>query len=264
MMFVFLSKILPIFFYPVGFVSILLLITLFIKKDSKWQRVLVIIAFVVIWVSGNRWVTVSLIHSLEWRYLPLEQVPNGDVIVVLGGGTDPEQYPRQMVELNGAGDRVVYAAWLYHQGVAPHILLSGGYIPWMGERTSPAEEMATILSMLDVPEDAIWLEMESQNTHENALYSKEILKSKGIQKIILVTSAIHMPRSVALFKHQGLEVIPAPTDYFVTESLWNELLSPSLKTILFNFIPSADNLGKITLAIKEYIGILIYRLRGWM
>ena len=73
-----------------------------------------------------------------------------------------------------------------------------------------------------------------------------------------------MPRSVALFKHQGLEVIPAPTDYFVTESLWNDLFPPSLNAILFNLVPSADNLGKTTLAIKEYIGILIYHLRGWM
>ncbi|HEY61259.1 MAG TPA: YdcF family protein [Anaerolineae bacterium] len=263
-MFVFLSKFLPILIYPVGIASILLLITLFIKKDSKWQRVLVVIALVVIWVGGNRWVAVGLIHSLEWRYLPLEHVPSSEVIVVLGGGTDPKQYPRQIVELNSAGDRVLYGAWLYHQGIAPHILLSGGYIPWMGTRTSPAEEMATILNMLDVPEDAIWLEPKSQNTYENAVYSKEILENKDIHRIVLVTSAIHMPRSVALFKHQGLEVIPAPTDYFVTESLWNDLFPPSLNAILFNLVPSADNLGKTTLAIKEYIGILIYHLRGWM
>jgi len=58
------------------------------------------------------------------------------------------------------------------------------------------------------------LENDSENTAENAFYSAEILREKNIKTIILVTSAMHMPRSVALFEAQGLNVIPAPTGLF--------------------------------------------------
>ncbi len=263
-MFVFLSKILPIFVYPVGLASILLLVAVLLHKRVKWQRGLMIAAVVILWGGGNRWVAVSLVRSLEWRYLPAETIPHADAIVLLGGCTAPSEYPRQTIELTGEADRVFYSAWLYHHGAAPHILLSGGYIAWMGKHSSPADDMAEVLAALDVPKDVLWLEDKSRNTHENAVFAKRILDEKGIHKIILVTSAIHMPRSVALFEHQGLEVIPAPTDYFVTKSLWDELMSPSWQTIFFNLIPSAGNLGKTTVAIKEYIGLLVYGLRGWL
>ena len=129
------------------------------------------------------------------------------------------------MEINGAGDRVLYAARIYKEGKAAHILLSGGEITWMKATSStPADEMAEILQSLGVPKEALWLENKSQNTHENAVFSKVILDEKGIKKILLVTSATHMPRAVALFQKLGLEVIPLPVDYSVTlaDISWNE------------------------------------------
>jgi uncharacterized SAM-binding protein YcdF (DUF218 family) len=188
-----------------------------------------------------------------------------DVIVVLGGGTESIQYPRQIVELNSAGDRMLYAGWLYHQGVAPKLLLSGGYISWMGETaSSPAEEMGVILEMLDVPEEALWFEPESNNTYENAVKSKEILEREGIDHIVLVTSASHMPRAVRLFENQGFSVIPAPTDYTVDQDTWDQLWEPNVRVLLLNLLPSAHNLSGTTTVLKEYIGIIMYKLRGWM
>ena len=73
-----------------------------------------------------------------------------------------------------------------------------------------------------------------------------------------------MPRSVALFRKQGIEVIPAPTDFKVTELQWQNLTQPSLEAQLINFIPSSTNLEWLTATLKEYIGILVYRLRGWI
>jgi len=264
-MFVYLSKLLPIFIYPLGLVWLFLLIAAFLKRKSRWVKVGVTAALAVLWVGGNSWFSTSLVRSLEWQYLPSKDLPSGDIIVVLGGGTSSIQYPREIVELNDAGDRGLYASWLYHQGVAPKLLLTGGYIPWMGNNTgSPAENMAVILEMLGVPEEDLILENESLNTYENAVNSKEILNSLGIGRIILVTSAQHMPRSVGLFEKQGLEVVPAPTDYAVTQASWEHLWEPSLKTQIFNFLPGVDSLSATTSAMKEYIGIMIYRLRGWM
>ncbi|MBI9043023.1 MAG: YdcF family protein, partial [Anaerolineaceae bacterium] len=152
----------------------------------------------IILISGNRWFSMILVRSLEWQYLPAVDLSLADCIVVLGGGTEPQAFPRSTVELNSAGDRVLYAADLFHQGKAPMLLLSGGSISWMDTSLStPADEMAEIMKRLSVPDDVILLEEKSLNTYENALYSKEILMEKGIGKIILVTSAMHMPRSVA-------------------------------------------------------------------
>jgi len=263
-MFLFLSKFLPLLFYPLGIVCILLLISLFFRKQQRLQRASIIFALIVIFISSNRWVSLGLARSLEWQYLPPDDVPVTDVIVVLGGGTEANQYPRTGVEINGAGDRLLTAARLYHQGKASHILLSGGYIDWFDSRTSsPAFEMKEILKALGIPEEALWLETESQNTYENALYTRQILEQKNIKKIILVTSAMHMPRSVKLFEHQGFEVIPYSSDFSVTDVKWAELSTPDLIVQIFNLLPNSSNLSQTTSALKEYIGICIYSLKGW-
>ena len=81
-------------------------------------------------------------------------------------------------------------------------------------------------------------------------------------RILLVTSAAHMPRAVELFKAQGLDVIPAPTDYAVTETEWKNLISPDITTQVFNFIPNSSSLSLTTNIMKEYVGILVFRLKG--
>lgn len=264
-MFVFLSKLLPLFVYPLGLASILLIVALCVKRRSRWLKPIIAAALAILWLGGNRWISTSLMRSLEWQYLPLETLPEAEIIVVLGGATDAAQYPRKMVELNSAADRILYASWLYHQGVATKLLLSGGYIPWLGEKEgSYAENMASILVRLGVPESAILLETQSLNTYENALYCKEILAANDINQIVLVTSAQHMPRALASFEKQGLEVIPAPTDYAITQANVDQLWEPSFTSQVFNLLPSAGNLSATTTALKEYIGIVIYKFRGWI
>jgi uncharacterized SAM-binding protein YcdF (DUF218 family) len=212
-MFVFLSKFLPLFVYPLGLIFILILFALFLQRHPRLRNALLIIALLILYLSSNRWVAYIFARSLEWRYLPLNPVPQADAIVVLGGATEAEQYPRPTVEVNAAGDRVLYAAKLYKEGKAPAILLSGGTISWMNGRSStPASEMAQVLELTGISGDSVWLQPNSQNTYEDALFSSQMLKEKGITRILLVTSAMHMPRSVALFQHDGIEVIPAPTD----------------------------------------------------
>ena len=263
-MFVFLSKLLPFFIYPVGLITILLLTALLLRRFPRWQRICLLASLGILLIAGNTWVATALTRSLEWQYLPEQTYPQVEVIVVLGGSTGSAIYPRQIVDIGGAGDRMVYAAYLYHQGIAPNLLLTGGNIPWMTDREAPANDMAEILKMLNIPEDALWVETASLNTYENALYSWKILEKKKIDRIVLVTSAMHMPRALALFENQGFSVIPAPTDYNVTQADWDRLWEPNFTTQLFNILPSVGNLSDTTAALKEYIGILIYSLRGWL
>jgi uncharacterized SAM-binding protein YcdF (DUF218 family) len=264
-MFIFLSKFLPQFIYPLGLACILLILSLIFQRRKGWQNTVIALALAILVIGGNRWVAYSLTRSLEWRYPPPAQLPRADVIVLLGGGTEPAQAPRPIVELNSAGDRVLYAAYLYQQGSAPHLLLSGGNIDWLyAQDSTPAGQMAAALKIMHVPDSAIWLEPESLNTYENAVNCARILREKGIRRIILVTTATHMPRAVALFEHQGLEVIPAPTDFKVTEENWQSLFQADLSAHLVYLLPSVGDLNMTTTALKEYLGILAYRLKGWL
>jgi len=265
-MFIFLSKLLPLLIYPLGLTCLILLTALLLHRHLKVMQGLIIAALLLLFISSNRLVSYSLARSLESQYAPLVDVPPSEVIVVLGGGTAHAGYPRLNVEVDGAGDRVIYAARLYKAGKAPHLLLTGGVITWMDldERSTPATEMADLLDLLGVPAEAIWLEDQSQNTYENAVYSAAILKEKGINRIVLVTSAMHMPRSAALFKAQGLEVIPAPADFTFTEEDWQQLFSGSAENRVISLLPNASSLSLTTNVLKEYLGIFVYRMRGWM
>ena len=259
----FLSKFLPLFVYPLGLAIILVTTAIFLAKRTRLQRVILIAAVLILWLASIRWTALVLTRPLEWRYLPPENIPRAQVIVVLGGGTEPQQFPRSSVEINSAGDRVIYAASLYQQGAAPYILLSGGRLPWLSQDSQPAPEMLSLLELMGVPAEHIWLESESVNTHQNALFSREILEQKGINDILLVSSASHMPRAVALFEAQGFNVIPTPVDYTVTEQNWRQLWQANLYSQILNLTPSAGNLSLTTRSLKEYIGMVYYTLRGW-
>ena len=115
-MFVFLSKFLPLFVYPLGLACMILIGALIWRKQERLGFVLILAALLVLLISSNRWVSYGLAKSLEWQYLPEGEIPESEVIVLLGGGTDSAQYPRPTVELNGAGDRIIYAASLYKAG----------------------------------------------------------------------------------------------------------------------------------------------------
>jgi uncharacterized SAM-binding protein YcdF (DUF218 family) len=264
-MFVYLSKLLPLLVYPLGLSCIMLVLILALKKHRKWRQGLSIAALLLLWLASNRWVSFALARSLEWQNLPSDIIPQAEVIVILGGGTESADPPRPMTEINSAGDRVLYAAKLYKDGAAPIILASGGNLEFSTARGStPAEEMADLLTLTGVPENAILTQDESQNTYEDALYSAEMLKQNEVTEIILVTSAMHMPRAKALFEKQGISVIPAPVDFTVTEQNWQSVFKPSLSEALIYILPNTSSLGLTTNVLKEYFGFVVYSLRGWL
>jgi uncharacterized SAM-binding protein YcdF (DUF218 family) len=264
-MFVYLSKLLPLLVYPLGLSCILIIIVLILEKRPKWRRGILMGALILLWLASNRWVSYTLARSLEWRNLPMDTTPHAEVIVVLGGGTESGDPPRPMTEVNSAGDRVLYATHLYKEGAAPAILVSGGNLKFSEARgATPAKEMTELLTLTGVSQEAIWQQAESQNTYEDALYSAEILREKGIEEIILVTSAMHMPRAKALFEHQGINVIPAPVDFTITQQNWESAFKPGIDEALIYLLPNASSLGLTTNALKEYLGLLVYGLRGWL
>lgn len=264
-MFVYLSKLLPLLIYPLSLACLLLVALLVLRRSPRWVLWLGLAAFLLLWLGGNRLISMTLARTLEWQYSPPSVLPHADVIVLLGGGEMPLTPPQPLAGVTEAGDRIIYAAWLYQQGAAPRVLASGGAVGVDGPALQPgAEAMGQLLSIMGVPPDALWLEPRSRNTYENAVETKKLLDPKGIQRIILVTSALHMPRAQAIFRNLGFDVIAAPTDYTVTAAAWDYYLTPDPTIQVFNLFPTAEALDNTMRALKEYIGIAVYRLRGWL
>lgn len=264
MNFLFFSKILPLFVYPIGLSSLLLIIALILFwKRPNLTPFPVALALIILLVSSNAWVSSALIASLESQRKAPEIIPKADAIIVLGGATYSPDEPRPMVEINEHGDRLFYAAKLYQDQKAPLIIVSGGRISWSGQSRPESEDMAQLLQMLGVPSSAIIQESNSLNTYQNAINVKEILDELKSQQVLLVTSAFHLPRAYLIFKKLGVNVIPAPTDYWVTKDN-NNNNQDSFEGFILGLLPDAHRLSRVTVAIKEYIGIIIYRLRGWL
>jgi len=193
--------------------------------------------------------------SLEQRFemVAAADVPPGDVIVVLGGAFS-HQAGWPAPDLSGAADRYWHAARLFHAGRAPRILLSGGRTPGRGPGITEAEAGAVFLRDLGVPDSAIQLEIAALTTRDNAVRVAEVLEQQQLERVLLVTSALHMRRSMEAFRAVGLEPIPLATDFEVRPA-------PALR--LRRWLPSASALADSTRAFHEYIGLIAYRIRGW-
>ncbi len=261
MSFLFLSKLLPLFIYPLGITCLLLFIALIVWwQKPAWTPIPVVLALGVLLFSSNPWSSSLIVRSLERQYIPQGEMPTAEAIVVLGGGTRSAIFPRPMVDLAEEGDRIVYAAKLYQQQKAPLIIATGGRIQWLRGGVPEATDMSDILQMMGVSSGAIIQEPHALNTYENAVYVKAILAQLNIRQILLVTSALHMPRALKVFRHQGIDAIAAPTDFLIG----GNFSDGGHKVNLLNFIPDVNYLKNFTKALKEYIGTVVYRLKGWL
>lgn len=230
-------------------------------KRSRASAICLGLAIGVLFIGGNGWVVKWSIVSLEDRYCTPNPMPQADCILVLGGGIMPKEPPRQSIEVSEAGDRVLYAARLYKEGKAPLILFAGGNAPGSTSETTEAGDAREFLGFLGVPAKSILVEDRSSNTHENMRNSRRLILEKGFKRLLLVTSALHMPRALAVARRQmpDIEVVPAPTDYLVTESKPEPLLRQ-----FASLVPTGARLMQIEAVIHEYIGMLYYKARGWM
>jgi uncharacterized SAM-binding protein YcdF (DUF218 family) len=261
-MFLFFSKILPPLIYPLGLSCILLTLTLvFWWKRPQWARGFIVAVITLLLFSSNAYLADAVTRSLELQHVPTA-LPQAEAIVVLGGSIKATLPPRPWIDVADSGDRVIYAAKLYREGKAPLIIASGGRIAWKGGgNQSESADMATFLEFMGVPASAIVQDPTSLNTYENAVNVKQILTEKRLNRILLITSAWHMPRSLMIFRKQGIDAIPAPTDFIVQQSTAGDR---ELAAILISILPDPEKLTQLTNAIKEYIGIGVYWLRGWL
>lgn len=170
-------------------------------------------------------------------------------VVLLGGGVTGKHLPmRPLPDLNQSGDRILHAARLYKRGLAPKIIVSGGRIPGLEDRSdiqSEAEATREILLEIGIPDSAIVMESASRTTRENAEKIKALMPGG---KVALVTSAFHMPRAAKTFSRAQIEFDTFSSDFRIADGSqpWWE-----------RWLPSANALHRSETALKEYIALAI-------
>jgi uncharacterized SAM-binding protein YcdF (DUF218 family) len=256
----FLSKLLPAIFFPLGFACLAGLSAAILafagKRKSAAAASLAGVA--VLYLASLGPVSQALLRSLEDRYPQATTYPPSPAIVILGGAGVPRMPPRLHSETNAWGDRLGYGAMLFRRGLAPRIMVTGGLIPW-GPGT-PRSEAATGAEVLrdyyGIDPASVLLADESRNTREDAACVRRRFEALGLPKeIILVTSAAHMPRSVALFRKEGFLVHPAPGDFHASA---RSSIAP------VQLLPDEADLAETWFALHEYLGYYAYRFLGWI
>jgi uncharacterized SAM-binding protein YcdF (DUF218 family) len=194
----------------------------------------------------------ALRMSLERAHtaVPARDLPHADAIVVLAGGGGYARMDRDGLDLDDMHDssRIAAGARAWFAGIAPVVILSGGVGP---PRHREADNMARVIARLGVPRKALLLEGRSHSTRENALYTAQLARRHGIHRVVLVTSALHMPRASLLFREAGLDVIAQPVPEIADREDW-----------LDRWLPSRRALWRSGRAFKEYAGLLGATLQG--
>jgi uncharacterized SAM-binding protein YcdF (DUF218 family) len=248
------DKVFALVVYPLGLSILLLLIGIALGLAARRiaSTLLILCAVVVLWVFSTPLVSRMMLSSLE-KTNSLETISSADVAILLGGlmrGQNQQKDP----DLTDAADRAVQAFRLYRSGRVRHILITGGNLPWSLDSVPEAQHIAGLLREWGIPDQAIITESKSRNTWENATNSRPIWEDHGFKTGLLVTSATHMPRALAVFRRAGFRVAPAATDFRA---------QPLLEGGILALLPDAQALADSTVAFKEWIGLLVYRIRGW-
>lgn len=249
-------QLLPQLIVPVNLAIALIIAAcvLFVFKRRKTAALLVFIAagWVFTWSLPASSLYFGGLLEQRYPYLEPEHAPTAQAIIVLGGHTGGNRHNWfEPLDTERATSRVDRAAALYHAQRAPLIIVSGAALDG---GTSEARGMAVRLQQLGVPKEAIALEESSHTTRENALYTNKFLKNLGIGDALLVTSALHMPRSMATFSRLHAQIIPAPVQPQITQ--------PE-RTDFSKWRPNWHTLNSSRSIIKEYLGLFVYWIRGW-
>ena len=184
--------------------------------------------------------------------------PSSDrtVGIVLSGVIKKEKLPHDRVYFSEGADRLTHAIQLYKAGKVQKIVITGGKGSFSASEITEAPQLKEVMLMCEVPGEDIIIENQSRNTRQNALYTAEILQKQfPDHDYLLITSAFHMRRSVACFKKVGIDPKPFSTDFRTGD------YPPGFTAY---FIPSPNAIVKWHILIKEIMGMVAYKLAGYI
>jgi uncharacterized SAM-binding protein YcdF (DUF218 family) len=255
-MFFILAKILGFFSMPsnvlmsLGVIGVVLTATRFAPAGRR----IVVTALILLGVAGWSPFGNAIILPLEQRFPPWDAsrgAPAG--IISLGGALDTVVSPaRDEVALNEAAERMTAIAELARRFPNARIVFSGGSGRIIYDGISEASLAARLFESFGIAKERIALEDKSRDTDENGRFTKELVQPKPGERWLLVTSAHHMPRAVGVFRAAGFPVEAFPVDYRTRGAI--DLLRP--------FSTLGDGLRRTDTAMREWVGLLIYRMVG--
>lgn len=236
------------------FLSLLLMalsiIWLWLDGDSRLVRGCLLLSFMMFFLFSTGWVPSMIMNAFEKQNTIVTE-PNPAIhwVVVFGGGHDAGNVPANDVLTSESITRLVEGVRLYRQLPRAKLLLSGGALR-STETISEAAYLARIVSWFDIPKNNIVLETDSFNTADEAVALKQIVHH---EPFYLVTSAVHMPRAMALCRQQGLSPIAAPADFMSLHAnkCWED-----------KYLPNPKNFNYSNTAWHEVLGLVWGKLRG--
>lgn len=204
----------------------------------------------------------TVLQSLEDRY-PVPSVssaPPADGIFILGGMSNTLARVDDQPQFTDGVDRLLVAMDLFRAGKASYIILTGKSSLIDHKGVAESEDLRQYLIARGIPSDRVLIETESRNTIENFEAGLRLAKEHGLHRILLVTSAFHMDRSMAIvdsvrkesFADTPFTITPFPCDY----------RSDRIRSGVEAYLPSAHAMFKSSIALKEYMGLFTYAARG--
>lgn len=248
-MFFILSKILLFLIKPFFWICVLLLIAIFCKNQKLKQRYL-ILGIVLLLFFSNDFILGKLYNAYEANYPPKDK--KYDVAVVLGGFSQINKRNNE-IAFGGSSDRLFQAIALYKKGIVGKILLSSGSANLIDKSVKEADLAISYLKLIGIPDSSILVENQSRNTLENAEFSLALIKKQNPNAdILVITSAWHIPRAKLVFnkKYNGIDFYPTDfrgqTEYDLGDYI----------------IPSASAIASWDTLLKEWVGLIVYKIRG--
>ena len=254
---IYLHKILPYFLMPLTLATFLLVAGLLLKRRGVVLAGLCVLVF-----FSLPAVEKSLTNFMEagMERLSAEEAPSADAIVVLSGAGVREQGKAKVIEWSDP-DRFLGGVQLFKSGKAPLLIFTGGWLPWDAAARPEGEVLIGQARLLGIPAEAMMTTRKVSNTADEADGVSQVLRERlhapdnspsRHSRILLVTSAYHMPRARRIFEKAGMEVIPFPVDF---------RSSPSDSASFMDLVPNSGALGASEIAIRELYGRWYYQLK---
>jgi len=254
-MFFVLSKILSYFIFPLTLICVgLFAFWLLSRKRSRPLWGLFWLAYGLLWLCSTPFFADLLLWPLEGPYENIPPPQKADIILVLGGMLDLSRSQPGRLEFLDSADRFVQALHLARQFPDALLVFSGGTGDLFHQEKKEALLLQAEAQAQGIPAERIRLEAQSRNTYENAQETKHLLQRFGGQHVVVVTSAFHMRRALGCLRKAGVSAWPYPVDF----------RSHPQQRSFWDYIPSAFALPATTLAVREYVGLLMYRLKGYL
>lgn len=229
------------------------MLSYFSKEEKKKRKFLLATILLMIFFS-NGFIFNTCMRLWEVPATPYSELNTYEAGIVLGGMSVNDE-KLQRPQFSRGVDRLIQAIDLYKRGIIKKIVFTGGSGRILHPEMKEGLYLKDYIIKMGVAEKDLLIESESNNTHENALFTKSLLEKEKISgRLLLITSAFHMKRSLGCFRKEGIVVEHYSTDRFS---------GPPKFEFDHVFIPEISALSNWTGLIHEVIGYITYKIKGY-